>query len=115
MIDTKEMKEEKTNILDDITNKYFELKFLELTNNDEYKRIVKEINSLFDGKRKIIKVYRDKEVLPLTKKEVEIIIKCFRYLDRRNDLIKKHLVFSGYKIAYIMAKESNMLKDEFIA
>ena len=56
MIDTKEMKEEKTNILDDITNKYFELKFLELTNNDEYKRIVKEINSLFDGKRKIIKV-----------------------------------------------------------
>ena len=90
----------------------YDIVYEKLCSNKEFKKIRNDIHKVLKDYPKVSDVCLEGKSINLSKTETRALIKYLKCKREENELYDEQLLYMGVKLAYIIFKKADMLKEE---
>ncbi len=85
----------------------------ELNKKDSnYVRVINKSIDILDQNKRLMLVCDRKKAVPLSKNDVKSLIKYMEYDEEENLIYQRSLLYTGFRIAYMIFNNAGMLKSK---
>ncbi len=99
-------------LLDSDFYNIYDIVYEKLCSKKEFKTLRNNINKILEEYPKVSDVCLDERNSILSESEINALIRYLKYKREENELYEEQLLYIGVKLAYIIFKRADMLKDE---
>ena len=90
----------------------YDIVYEKLCDDEKFCKIRNNINKILDKYPKVNDVCLEEKNYILDESEIDGLIKYLKYKKEENELYEEKLLYTGVRLAYIIFKKADMLKEE---
>ena len=90
----------------------YDIVYEKLCDDEKFCKIRNNINKILDKYPKVNDVCLEEKNYILDESEIDGLIRYLKYKKEENELYEEKLLYTGVRLAYIIFRKADMLKDE---